>query len=1525
MKQAPNVKLSLRKLLTAMMAIGPLAILPSPVWAVLPPAGPIGTTGTFSIQNGSASVTLTGGTIATISSSDRAVIQWDGTNDNTAAGQFYIAQGQVYNFQMPAGGAVLNRIAPAAGAWGATIAGQLDSNGKVFVLAPGGTIALAAGATVTASGGLHLSTIPEENGAFLATGDLLYPTGIPTGSITIGAVLPGSLVLPGTPASVGGSLSAVAGTVAHHSSAVTGDMVVKSMGLATPLNIGSTGGGIMTVGGNLTLQTNAGDITQVVGAGAVVVGSAVNSAPGAQTATFSTQGNNSIDLNNAANDFQNVAISAGTAGAGTVRVRDANLIRLNASTIGGNLEVYAAGDTRNLNNFLDIQEIAIGTNGAVAVAGNAHFETTNTGGANFTSRVNIANGSSVGGVLSAKIGNNGSFTFTGTGNSITNTLTTGTIDARATGVAGGVSRSAITINTTSNLSVGGSMFTLGNNTSVGANITLTGASINQVAGTITAGNTTRGGGITMNATSGNLTVGNLDSYNRVSLTAGAGSISQALGTNIVTRNSSVTNVFNAPLGSVILDNPTNSFASTVAAGVTTTITTQVNATTANITNTNSLVLGTTNVTGNLNLVSTGGDIQLGVGAGTGGQTITVGNVLGATVSGAGVITDGNYSPVTVFGGMNLVTGGGNIVLDAATANGVFAPAVRYGVVNANAGVGSVSVAESTALNLGNITAAALTATSVQGGIVDTGALNITGVASLVVGGNNTILLDSGGHNINTLNVSGTGSAQINVAAPVIIGTGVNVLTGNLTVTSAALQNITLGASMVAGNVTLTSGGIIDLVGAVTINGNASFTAAGTTIITATTGGILGDYLPAVTATRNSTATLPGGAPNPLLNTVSGISVNASRTAGNANYVPDILSLSGPGTLTISGTGAGATGTLTLGQHGQITGAAVTALGGGYTANPTVSISVPVTTSITQSAGSLAISGNLSLGSGAILDKANDVGRLVLNNTTGNVLLADVNDIHVSGSSTGRVVAIAGANSPTVTPPIASTWSATLGALDVGALTVAALNAGGGNSGTITQQSGTRVRSAGLTQFTVQNNNIVLNNAGNNFGRVELRVNNTDGNRTVNVSEDGTMRLGFLSSRGTSTLASRTGSIIEDPDGNTTVTNNGTLVATANSGSILIGGTTTRNGAFTTTGNLVQANLTAPTGAAAVLSNLGNGNLRLGNVNVNSLTVTAGNPDNGSGEITQNGVVRVFGTANFTAINNITLTNTANNFGRVSLTTTNSTVGGFADIAITEAGTLNLGLVSMPAATTGNFTATSVNGDIIDTGLAGLKPGGTAAVGGAGSGIVSLSAVNGNIILDDPTTDFPTLGGVNFNAKNVTLAPLGSSPLYLGTTGTTSVATGNLTVTTALGTGDIRSNGALDVGGDAAFQAASANITLAQSGNKFGTLKFVGQQVAIVESDDTALVTGSTALASAQISSGGNLSIVNRGGIVQFNGANTFLSATGNITLPKLLQTVGTLTVNAAGTKDLSALSKSADLSGKDPVNLGAGAYVPPGQ
>ena len=247
-----------------------------------------------------------------------------------------------------------------------------------------------------------------------------------------------------------------------------------------------------------------------------------------------------------------------------------------------------------------------------------------------------------------------------------------------------------------------------------------------------------------------------------------------------------------------------------------------------------------------------------------------------------------------------------------------------------------------------------------------------------------------------------------------------------------------------------------------------------------------------------------------------------------------------------------------------------------------------------------------------------------------------------------------------------------------------------------------------------------------------------------------------------------------------------------------------------------------------------------------------------------------------------------------------------------------------AAGNGTFTATSVNGDIIDSGLAGVVAGGTRTANG--SGVVTLAAANGNIVIDDPTSAFPTNGGVVFNGKNVTLSLLGATgaTLALGNSTSTSRANGNLTVTVAIG--DIGNLGNIIAAGDAWFQAGSGNITLGQAANSFGSVKFVGNQVNVAQTGDMKLVVGSQAIGPAQLTtSNGNISIVSpagSAGIVSFGNTAT-LSASGNITLPRLIQVANTLTVRASGTADLSALSTSNDLSGRAPVNLGTGTYVPP--
>ncbi len=1142
--------------------------------------------------------------------------------------------------------------------------------------------------------------------------------------------------------------------------------------------------------------------------------------------------------------------------------------------------------------------------------------------------------------------------------STTQNYSSGGVTAISTGALSTTSAGLAT-----NAVAGSPVYTVSAGINSGAGVALTGTTISTAAQV--TGRTGANAATTFTSTAGAITFGAAVTGNRVTANSSAagGNITQTAGIITTTSNATTASVFNAGTTTGTIDlQGANAFS--VLAPV------QVTAATATLrqaggNTTNSLVIGTTNVTGNYSVrtepaVAAARPIQLGTGAGVGGaQNITVGGIFSATANSTGTITDNDETSFNLFGGLNLQTGvagvsaGGAIVLDAASVAGVLNPSVRLGVVNANTGLagGAVTVSETTTLNLGNITASALTANSTQGGIVDSGIITLTGTGSFSTNAANTIVLDSA-NVIPTIAVTGasTDASITGLNADVTIDGTTIMSRGNLTVGTAATKNIAIGGVQLGSitnnttaNLTVNSGGWIDVTGAAAINGNLTLTATANIASPATTlvnaAATFGSII-AANVTVTNTSQINNGTGR-----VTGIGSSDNRQT--LSFAPGVATVA----VGLQGAPpvAGATApTVTVNQNamGQITGFNVTDGGFGYNtglAAPTVTLGGATNTSITQSSGTLNVKGTTSITApgNALLFRGNDFTNVVMANSTGGALINDINNLTISGNAAGTVTARAGASgnatlgvgAPTTE---ANAWALTLGQLNVGSLIAISANGGSGNSGTLTQASGTRIHSENLASFTTTNNTITINNTGNNFGRVEIAA-NAGGSVNITIQEDGTMKLGNLTGRGNTTLTSRFGSIIEDPAANVTVTQNGTLTTNAVNGSILLGNTTHTAG--TTGGNLVTVVANAPQGAVAFQSSA---NLTLGNITALSIIATS------SGNILQSSGSRVavFGASNFTAVNNITLSSTTNNFGRVSLTTTSAN----RNIAVTESGTLNIGTVAMgdrgsPATTTvpvlaatpavagsGNFTATSVNGDIIDTGLGGAKFGGLIAPAGSsnagtllsGTGVVTLNATNGNIMLDDPTTDFHTVTGVVFAARNVTLAPLGGTsvtplPIRLGAPGAVATAT-NLEVRSAIGS--ITNGGPITVTDDAYFQTGNSNITLNDVGNRFGTVRFSGNQVRITQANDINIVTGSSALGLAEFVSGSYIAITNRGGSVTFGSTANFTAA-GSITLPKLLQAAGTITVNAAGTKDLSALSISADLAGRTPLNLGTGTYLPP--
>lgn len=1391
MKKASSVKLSLRKLLTAMLAVGPLAILPSPVWAALP-STTLGTT--VSVTNGSASISTSGvngaGT-AVITTSDRAVLVW-------TAGGLNIATGETFNFSVPSGGAVLNKVGYTTGgalaaADTATIAGTLISTGKVFILA-NGNILVQGGSSVNTAGGLVLSTLNESSDfSFTTTGNLSFaPSVASVGSITIG----NNTQVAGTRPSIAGNLSAWSNTLNLAGASVSGDLILRQVGVGTGLNVSNTTD--TNVVGGLDVSTSNGAITQT---GGLIVGNLTN---------IATNGNVAVTLGAGTNDFSNITVSAGTGTGGQVTLTDANNINIGASTIGQNLTVTAVGN--------------ITTAAAVATGNTVSLSSTGAG------NVTFANGSTAGVSVNATTANGFVTISAPTGN-----LTVGTV------TAGGIAAAAPV-----NITAGNGTVTLNGTITTVGNITASGTSVNQTATGVIAGSavTTT---VALTASAGNVGLNANAAANSFSVSATGGSISQD-STKVIT-SAIAGSTFNAGTTGNVSLTGANAFAAGSTLGLTgnnVSVNNTLNTIIANATTTGNLTINTT-VSG----VAGTGTVTLGVGSGTNSSRITVGG--GLTISTkAAAITDDPDLNINVFGATNLnsfdpaVPANGAAITFSAALNPAGRSFANYGQINASAGNGAVTLHEMQTLNVGNITTTgAFTANSTSANVIFSGNVNVTGA---FVGNAASGSISQNGGGTGTITALGTTSMRTANGGSLVLDNTSNSFTGTVTVINGNNSLIVSGQS-----ITVTPGNVTT--GSLTIN--------------------------SVGATAN-TVTVSGG-------NATDIRINSAGKVVLTNLLVRNLTI----------------------NAGDTSATAVTQAG-----NP-----------FQQMNGTLSITsaGNVTLNQQNATASNNITGSIILN-VTGDTSLSSSRGLTVSGVNRGNLTLLAGANNNAGnnTPSansFAGTWGIALGNLNVTSLTAEARNGSNnlaldGISGTIAQTSGSKLHSENALMVATYGADIVLANAGNNAGRVSLFTGNTGagfgtvapGNGTITYSEDGTAKLGNLATLKNATVTSRFGGIIEDPTAADDFTVGGTLALSAVNGSVLIGDTTHTAGA--TTGNVVAATILA-SGAAAIQSS---GNLTLGATSANSLTVRST-----GGWIMQSAPLSIFGLTTVRASTSITLNDAANNFGPLALTS--DTVHNA--ISVSEAGTLNLRSVTMPA--TGNssatFTATSLNGDIIDSGLGGVRPGGI--IGGNGAGVVTLSAANGNITIDDPTSDFPTNGGIVFNAKNVTLSVLGSggTNLALGANTTSSVTAGNLTATSALGS--IVNAGNLTVGGAAFFQTGAGNISLNQSGNQFGTVRFVGNQVSINQANDMKLVTGSSAIGAAQFASGGNISVVNTGGGAISFGSTVSFAATGSITLPKLIQAANTLTVNAAGTKDLSALSISGDLSSRTPVNLGTGTYLAP--
>jgi hypothetical protein len=1419
-----------------MLAVGPLAILPSPVLAAVP------TTTPFTVVNGS--VTWTGaGNLGTVNATtDRAIVSW-------MPGQFNVLAGDIFSFQVPAGGGILNKVgygttgSNTSVADNAIINGTVQSNGRVFLLA-NGNILIGGGASVSTSGGLFLSTLLEtDNFNFSALGNLAY-TGTSAGSITIGN--------SATQANFVGNVGAWGGTISIDNISVSGDMIVNQRTAAAALNLTGPNGPTLIPAGNLTVVTSNGAVGQA--AGALTVGNTTNI----------NAGTAAVNLSSTTNNFGTIL-----ANATQLIVGDANGIAIGNSTIGGSgLTVNAGGN--------------IATSGTVITATGGAVTLNATGGA-----VVFGNNSSVGGTFAANA------TGGNVGVSTIGNLTLGNVTATG---------NTASVTTTGTLTIGGTA-SAGTASLIGSAITST--SSGNVSTTVAAA--------TLNATAGGIILPNM-TVTRVVATANGGSISQNANTTITT-SSGTTSTFNAgTAGAITLTNTNNLTNATL----------ELTGTSAAVTTNSAVTIGTTNLTQNLtvntataNSVAGAGNVTLGAGFGTAAQDITIGGTLSVNTNNSAVIEDAASTNV-VLGNVNITTHNGTfgaLVTGAITLNGSQFAGSGY---TANPSVtisgGGGSGATATAVQTGGVVTS-VTITGAGSGYTSSPTITFSAPPAGGASANSALALS-------TL-VSNGGSATFTAASAGVTGGGrygqFNITSGNVNLHENTSLNLgTINAVAVLANSTA---------GDVLINGGVT---SGTFTANANTGAVIQGPSSVLNISSTSSFRSSNSFGSNLVSTSNSFGGSVTIINGGTNIITSGGSITFTpanvtgGSLTVNVTNAGATANLANGNASdvRINGNGQVIMHNALVRNLTINTTDTSTNSIRQSQN-LTANGTVTLktSGGILLTHANNnlTGTVILSNVAGDSDIRSDRSFTVSGTSAGNLIATAGNSGSN---GFSNPWNLTLGNLNVRNLTARAMNgnstigaagnATAGNSGNINQASGTRLHVENVADFSTYNGNIIVANNGNNFGRVQASTGGATGivgAGNIQLTEDAGLRVGNIASNGTVQLTSRFGSILEDGNALTTIVANGTtgISLSAANGSVQLGNVS---------GNTVGSNITGANATASGSVQLFSiGDLVLGTIAANSLTVT-GNT------VSQSAALNIFGLSSFTAANGINLTNSANNFGPVALNVTNANM----PIAVSEGGTLNLRSVSMsPTGGNGTFTANSVNGDIVDTGLGGVKLGGAVAGSPAvpviGSGVVTLTALNGNVLIDDPTSDVLTTGGVAFNANNVMLSVLGSpgATLVLGANNTASVATGNLTASSALG--NIGNAGRFTVGGTAFFQTGNGNITIDQPNVGFGALRFVGNQVRITEGGNMDILTGSSAFGPAQLISGGSVNIIAGDGTVTFGNTVAF-QATGDITL-RQMQAVGTVSLSHTGTANLSLLSKSTDLNSRDPIDLGTGPYVGP--
>lgn len=1075
--------------------------------------------------------------------------------------------------------------------------------------------------------------------------------------------------------------------------------------------------------------------------------------------------------------------------------------------------------------------------------------------------------------------------------------------------------------------------TIGGNGTIG----FAGASdtLGSAAATLVTGNLyleSQGGAITLSAGAGTTTVGSASAGGSLTVISNGGAVDLANGsaTNIF-QGATVSSVGPAANGNVTATNAftasTASTSSTINAGTGATAGTVtlpnadfasigINGQNVSITDptANTIALGTSTIQGTLSVTSTGGSINnTGAVAATGAISLTA-NTAGKSIT---FSTSGNVS----FGAVNS-TGAGNSVTITGTGNLAFttanvtSPTISITTTGGNftdAGWGTAASTKATISASGNVNVAAendaqliVTAgnTITQSSAIvaapkatfNAPTITLTNAANSL-GGTSLVLTGGGGSSATPVQIADANGASL------ILGTGTNV-TGATTITNGG-GNIVLGTAAAD---TITFGGTLGL----TATGAGTISTVSTNVnvggaVTANTGG--GNVGLGLAASTNTSFGQIGGA------------------IGAGNLTINETSTTNLGAIT-------STGALTVTSGGNIvnTGAAVVNVAGGVTLSAGT-VSAPATIQIGASGSSAVIPGTvtLTIASGLTLwdapgNTAVTVSANANNVATEAIWITDNSNLTVNSAGAGGIGTLSfnlsGTGSVTVTDPTAIILTNLVDkTANAAAIGVTA------NAGSITLGSGIALAGSGTVTLTATGTGGSVTDTASS--PVSIFGGLTVSSKSITLNNNTANSVGAVTLTSSGSAAYTEGGSVNIA-GITLTGASGTLAVTSVNGSII------QTGAVTVPAGYTAASFSAPAGGVSL--NLAGGNainksavvsitaggagatgnstiydnqqLVLGNVTDTLGTFTASTLASG-GSITQASGTSIFEYGALTVTTQgavVTLANSGNNFGGITIDTTNGGgAAGGANIKIQEAGTDNY--VSIKAGTAGSLTATDATANIIETGNTGIVAGGGASFT-ASAGSITLGAT-----------------GNNFGGLPVLLVTTGNAAIT-DANGTLQLADqtnvgGNLTATETLANGIIKDGGSsstITVTGNLAALAPTAGTGYDQfvgSNSTFGGVELQAGTgtSSLLDNGNLILNPSSRVGGPTTITSAGNITTAGTGGS---NFANSLtLVASGSIVVTNAINVGAGLTVDAiAGPTNLSFLSKTANLNSIAVTNAG---------